>query len=93
MQHLAGSSQVFPSSPLPVWKFPPSGCLKINCDATMDLKNGFAAIACVVRDAASRIIKGETCIVPSFSVAIAEALAVRQRVMLAIKEGWDHVIF
>ncbi|KAL4346325.1 hypothetical protein GQ457_17G004530 [Hibiscus cannabinus] len=75
------------------WSTPPSGFLKINCDAAYDRKNGYVAVACIARDEQGQIIKGENCTLSSWSVSIAEAIAIRKGVMLAINEGWEKVIF
>ncbi|KAL4280391.1 hypothetical protein GQ457_03G007900 [Hibiscus cannabinus] len=81
------------SSPISSWSKPPSGFLKISCDATFEHLSGMAAATCIVRDSSGRIIKGDTSSFQTNSVTVAEAIAIRHGVVLAINEGWENVIF
>ncbi|KAL4383031.1 hypothetical protein GQ457_15G002040 [Hibiscus cannabinus] len=89
------SSSTLALSPLPPsnWTPPPPGFLKINCGAAFEALSGRAVAACVVRDEYGKIIKGETLSFISRSASIAEAIAVRLGVLLAINEGWIKAIF
>ncbi|KAK8615937.1 hypothetical protein V6N13_017507 [Hibiscus sabdariffa] len=94
LPHQLTESPIYQPPPVALsWTAPPAGFLNINCDAALDQHNGAATVACVVRDDSGRIIKGETCLFPSWSISVAEAIAVRKGVLLAIEEAWDKVIF
>ncbi|KAK8539043.1 hypothetical protein V6N13_135809 [Hibiscus sabdariffa] len=93
LPHQLTESPIFQTPPVALsWTAPPLGFLKINCDAALDRHNGTAAVACVVQDESGRIIKGETCSFPSWSISVAEAIAVRKGVLLAIDEAWEKPI-
>ncbi|KAL4312016.1 hypothetical protein GQ457_01G003630 [Hibiscus cannabinus] len=87
----SSSSHSFPSEG--AWSAPPLGFLKVNCDAAFDPHSGRASTACVVRDGTGEIVKGSSISFLSGSASIAEAIAVRHGVLLAINEGWERVIF
>ncbi|KAL4379926.1 hypothetical protein GQ457_02G020200 [Hibiscus cannabinus] len=91
--HVSSSTSALTTLPPSNWTPPPPGFLKINCDAAFEVHSGRAVAACVVRDEYGRIIKGETLSFLSRSASIAEAIAVRKGVLLAINEGWIKVIF
>ncbi|XP_050217848.1 uncharacterized protein LOC126668708 [Mercurialis annua] len=78
------------SSPLK-WQLPPSGCLKLNSDASFDVASHMATAAFVCRNHSGDLIFGKAVKYPCRSVLAAEALALRDAVRSAIHHGWSHV--
>ncbi|KAK8659992.1 hypothetical protein V6N13_050928 [Hibiscus sabdariffa] len=77
--NFSSSSHPFPSEG--AWLAPPPGFLKVNCDTVFVLHSDRVTAACV------EIVKGSSISFFSGSASIAEAIAVRHDVLLAINEG------
>lgn len=60
-----------------VWKAPPAGLLKINCDAAFQKGSSMAAITAILRDHSGKIVEGQSSIVHDTSVLQCEVHAIR----------------
>lgn len=67
-----------------MWRPPPSGALKINTDACFDREKRVAQAGIVIRDENGKLLGGHTKKYPTYSPMMAEALAVREALALAL---------
>ncbi|RYR17605.1 hypothetical protein Ahy_B03g062308 [Arachis hypogaea] len=65
------------------WRPPPADWIKANVDASFKKNTGKGAIAVVYRDNRGRILLGFTGLIQANSVTVAEALAIRQALIIA----------
>ncbi|KAJ1379243.1 Ribonuclease H-like superfamily [Sesbania bispinosa] len=68
---------------MPSWRPPRPGTLKCNVDASWDPHKHFAAIGIIIRDSSGLIQAGLAKRVPAQNPQTAEALAIREGVLLA----------
>ncbi|KAJ1392784.1 Ribonuclease H-like superfamily [Sesbania bispinosa] len=74
------------------WRPPQADAIKINCDAAFKAQSQLAAIAAIVRDSSGVILSLSSKIVPTSSPLLAEALAVREAVLLASGTFWPRIL-
>ncbi|KAL4346318.1 hypothetical protein GQ457_17G009380 [Hibiscus cannabinus] len=74
------------------WNPPNSGTIKINCDASFCSKTKEACVAAVFRDCNGILLGGASKMISTNFVPVAEAMACRLGVNVAIREGWTNVI-
>ncbi|RYR36406.1 hypothetical protein Ahy_A09g041364 [Arachis hypogaea] len=65
------------------WRPPPADWIKANVDASFKKNTGKGAIAVVYRDNRGKILLGFTGLIQANSVTVAEALAIRQALIIA----------
>lgn len=76
------------------WKPPPFGCLKINCDAALDLRAGKAGVGIIIRNHEGKVV--ECAAMPqnnSNSVQTLETMAILEGMSMAQNCGAVRVIF
>ncbi|KAL5583449.1 hypothetical protein UlMin_015891 [Ulmus minor] len=73
----------------PSWTPPPSGWIKINCDAT--LNDVGCSIACVARNDKADIVRWEARRIDLYSPLVAEALAVDMAIKMAVQANWRYI--
>ncbi|KAJ1376739.1 Ribonuclease H-like superfamily [Sesbania bispinosa] len=75
------------------WKFPPSGVLKCNVDATWNEAKSTGACAVVVRDHTGALLSGSAKLLPASSPMVVEACALRKAILLAYNLDIQRVAF
>ncbi|RYR42374.1 hypothetical protein Ahy_A08g038843 [Arachis hypogaea] len=65
------------------WRPPPADWIKVNVDASLKKNTGKGAIAVVYRNNKGKILLGFTGLIQANSVTVAEALAIRQALIIA----------
>lgn len=76
----------------PVWKLPPAGWLKINCDASLDLQAANAGVGIVIRDHLGKVVECAALKKTAIkSVATLEAIAVFDGVRMAVNRGAQFI--
>ncbi|KAJ1399450.1 Ribonuclease H-like superfamily [Sesbania bispinosa] len=75
------------------WRPPPADTFKCNSDASWSSSSHPCALAFVVRDCRGTLITGHAKKAPAFSPLVAEALALRESVVVAYNLDWKRVIF
>ncbi|KAL5572339.1 hypothetical protein UlMin_021936 [Ulmus minor] len=73
----------------PSWTPPPSGWIKINCDAA--LNDAGSAIACVARNDKADIVRWEARRIHLCSPLVAEALALDMTIKMAVQANWRYI--
>ncbi|XP_073153625.1 uncharacterized protein [Henckelia pumila] len=80
------------STPL-FWQTPPAGTIKINVDAAVVNGSSRVGLGVVVRDDQGVVLIAFTKTLEGyFSVHLAELLTVREGLLLASQQSWNHVI-
>ncbi|CAH9124076.1 unnamed protein product [Cuscuta epithymum] len=74
------------------WQQPPVGCVKINVDAAIDLKRGCCGLAMVGRETNGNFLAARrNAYAVTWEPKVAEAMAVREAIIWAQKQGWRRV--
>ncbi|KAK9042415.1 hypothetical protein V6N11_017490 [Hibiscus sabdariffa] len=73
------------------WSPPPPGVVKVNCDASFDASSGVAAAAAIIRDCSGCIVRGATKSFTASSASVAESLAARLGLSIAIDASFSNV--
>ena len=73
------------------WRKPEIGWRKINCDGALDLKTKEAGAGVIVRDYKGEVVDGKCRRGMAESPLMAEALAVREGVFLALEKKWQKI--
>ncbi|KAJ1395233.1 Ribonuclease H-like superfamily [Sesbania bispinosa] len=76
-----------------IWRKPIQEVIKCNTDAAWSPASQRGALAVVARDHRGSLLLGNAKIVHTFSPLVAEALALREAVMMAYNFNWDRVVF
>lgn len=77
----------------PKWKPPPVGCLKINCDSSLDLHAGKAGVGIIIRDHLGSVLECAALRKRAIDfVPTLEAMAIFYGLKLAVNRGADHII-
>ncbi|KAJ1420322.1 Ribonuclease H-like superfamily [Sesbania bispinosa] len=74
------------------WRRPRADAVKINCDAAFNSDLQTAALASIARDSSGAILAVSSRVSPASSPLIAEALAVREGVLLASATPWPKIL-
>ncbi|XP_057999178.1 uncharacterized protein LOC131177998 [Hevea brasiliensis] len=96
VQHLAFLQQhslltpVDSSRSCEFWVPPPTGVVKINCDASFDSKSGRAGISVLVRNSHGLLVDGIAFSMWSLSPLTAEGEVVHQALILAIAKNYNQ---
>ncbi|KAL4348964.1 hypothetical protein GQ457_17G013080 [Hibiscus cannabinus] len=74
------------------WAPPVNGCVKVNCDASVDCVSGEACVAAIIRDCNGDVVGEATKKFRTSSIAMVEACAIRLGLLTAINGRFQNVL-